>query len=64
MMFSLSVRNLRIRTYPKTTIDATSEMLGKLAINLFIDFLCSLVGMDCSCYILSLNLGDLVMSTG
>ncbi|CUQ60525.1 Uncharacterised protein [Segatella copri] len=30
-------------------------MLGKLAINLFIDFLCSLVGMDCSCYILSLS---------
>ena len=43
---TLSVRNLRVRTNPQTTIDTCTQVLSKLTVDLLIDFLHCIVHLQ------------------
>ena len=48
---SVHIRDIRVRAYPQTSVDACSEMLGKLSVDFFGDDLSvSDVGVDCYVY--------------
>ena len=41
----LCIRYVRVGTHPKAAINTSSEMLGKLSVDVFADLLCSLLGI-------------------
>ena len=46
LTITLDIRDVRIFPYPKTTINAGTKMLSKLSINLFMNFLRTLVNVN------------------
>lgn len=60
----LCIRYVGVGTHPKTAINTSTEMLGKLPVDVFADLLCSLLGIHTDACIFLGKQGECQKSKG